>query len=217
MALAGTSDLRAHAALGLALRVIGRPRDRALRAAVADLRAWRAAGGRREDSDGDGRYEHANAVRIMDAWWPRWVRAQFQPVLGRRALGRLLDTVSVDDPPNGGGAHRGSAYQGSWYGYVRKDLRSVLGRKVRGRYARGYCGGGSRPRCRSALRRSLRAAARVPAERLYRGDPRCDAGDQRCWDSIVFRAVGGTTQPPIDWVNRPTYQQVVEVARRLPR
>jgi hypothetical protein len=55
----------------------------------------------------------------------------------------------------------------------------------------------------------------VPADQLYSGDAACEkAGephDQDCYDRIVFRPLGGATQPMIAWQNRPTYQQVVEV------
>ena len=68
----------------------------------------------------------------MDAWWPRWVEAQFKPALGARRFDTLTKTVAIDNPPNSHGDHLGSAYQGSWYGYVSKDLRTVLGDKVRG-------------------------------------------------------------------------------------
>ena len=214
MAVAGTGDMRAHSVLPLALRMLGRPRDPALRDAIGKLRAWRRAGGLRKDANGDRAYEHADAVRILDAWWPRWVRAQFRPRLGHAAYRRLRATVPIDNPPS---THAGSAYQGSWYGYVRKDLRTVLGRRVRGRYSREYCGRGSRKRCRRALRRSLRAAIAVPATEVYSGDPACEDGDQWCYDAISFRPVGGTTQPMIHWQNRPTYQQVVEVQARVPR
>ena len=84
MELAGTTDLRAHAVLPLALRIVGRPRG-ALGDAVATLRAWRRAGGLRRDHDRDGVYDHSEAIRIMDAWWPRWIDAQFGPVLGQGA------------------------------------------------------------------------------------------------------------------------------------
>jgi acyl-homoserine lactone acylase PvdQ len=217
MELAGTTDLRAHAVLPLALKVIGRPRDPALRGAVAALRAWRRAGGLRRDHDRDGVYEHADAIRILDAWWPRWVDAQFRPALGRAALRTLLKAVDADNEPNTGGEHRGSAYQDGWYGYVRKDLMTVLGRRVRGRYSREYCGGGSLRRCRRALRRSLRGALAVPASEVYGGDPACPQADQWCFDSIEFKAVGGATQPLIHWVNRPTYQQVNEIQTAVPR
>jgi hypothetical protein len=217
MELAATTDLRAHAVLALALEAIGTPRDRALREAVAALRAWRRAGGLRRDHDGDGAYEHADAIRILDAWWPRWVKAQFEPVLGAGALRTLLATVEADNEPNTEGQHRGSAYQDGWYGYVRKDLRTVLGRKVRGRYSREFCGRGSLRRCRRALRRSLRAALAVPASEVYGGDPKCPGAEQWCFDAIEFKAVGGATQPLIHWVNRPTYQQVTEIQKRVPR
>ena len=133
MEVAGTGDLRAHAVLPLALRIVGRPEDRKLRRAVALLQGWRRAGGRRIDGDRDGVYEHTDAIRIMDAWWPRWVRAQFQPKLGRAAVNRLLATTQLDNAPNNHGDHLGSAYQGAWYGYVRKELRKILGRKVKGK------------------------------------------------------------------------------------
>jgi hypothetical protein len=80
-----------------------------------------------------------------------------------------------------------------------------------------YCGGGSLKRCRRVLRRSLRAALKVPASELYGGDPVCPNADQWCFDAVRFSPVGGTSQPLIHWINRPTYQQVNEIQRRLPR
>jgi hypothetical protein len=217
MEVAGTTDLRAHAVLPWALKVVGRPRDAKLKAAVALLRNWRRAGGLRKDADRNGVYDHSDAVRLMDAWWPRLVRAQFRPVLGKRAFRQLAKTVDLDNEPNNGGQHLGSAYQDGWYGYARKDLMTVLGRKVRGRYSRVYCGRGSLRRCRTALRRSLRAALAVPATKVYRGDPKCADGDQWCFDSVIFRPVGGATQPPIHWINRPTFQQANEIQASVPR
>ena len=221
MEVAGTGDLRAHTVLPLALRLIGHPKDPQLRKAVGLLQAWRRAGGRRIDGDRDGVYEHTDAIRIMDAWWPLWVRAQFQPRLGKKAVNRLLATTQLDNAPNNHGDHLGSAYQGAWYGYVRKDLRTVLGRKVKGRYVRRYCGGGKVARCREILRESLRTALSVPASALYGGDEVCkDAGrdgDQACYDAVRFRPVGGATQPLIPWINRPTYQQVNEIQNHVGR
>ena len=215
MAVAGTGDMRAHAALPPALRIVGRPKDARLRAAVASLRAWRRAGGLRKDADRDGVYEHGDAIALMDAWWPRWVRTQFRPVLGRAAMRKLRAVLPLDNPPNNHGEHLGSAYQGSWYGFVRKDLRAVLGRDVRGPYGREYCGRGRLARCRRVLRRSLRAALDVPRSRLYGGDEVCPDADQWCFDAVRQRPIGGTTQPPIHWVNRPTYQQANEIISRV--
>jgi acyl-homoserine lactone acylase PvdQ len=221
MEVAGTGDLRAHVALPLALRIIGRPKDARLRAAVEKLRAWRRAGGLRRDGDRDGVYDHSDAVALMDAWWPRWVRRQFEPVLGATALEQLRSVVGFDNEPNNHGDHLGSAYQRGWYGYVRKDLRTVLGRDVRGRYAREYCGRGRLKRCRRVLRRSLRAALAVPRSELYGGDEVCReagrGGDQWCYDAVRQRPVGGATQPLIHWINRPTYQQANEIGTRVGR
>jgi acyl-homoserine lactone acylase PvdQ len=215
MEVGGSQDLRAHVDLPLALRVLGRPADPALRSAVDELRAWLRDGGLRKDANRDGAYEHSDAIRILDAWWPLWVRAEFEPVLGKAAFATLTSTIAVDDSPNGGGQHHGSAYQGSWYGFVSKDLRTTLGRHVRGRYARRFCG--SLRRCRRRLSRSLAAAMKIPAASVYSSDPLCKAGDQMCWDSIRQRPTGGATQPLIEWINRPTFQQAVEVRHFVPR
>jgi acyl-homoserine lactone acylase PvdQ len=217
MEQAGTTDLRAHAVLPWALKVVGRPRDAKLKAGVATLRAWMKAGGHRRDKNKDGVYDQADAVRIMDAWWPRLVKAEFEPSLGRNAFRQLEETVDFDNEPNNGGQHLGSSYQDGWYGYSRKDLMTVLGRKVRGPYSRVYCGRGSLKRCRAVLRSSLKAALDVPAAKLYGGDPKCPASDQWCFDAVEFRAVGGATQPLIHWINRPTFQQVNEIQSQVPR
>jgi acyl-homoserine lactone acylase PvdQ len=221
MELAGTTDLRAHVDLPLALRIIGTPKDSSLRRAVDQLRAWQRAGGRRNDANRDKVYDHAAAIRLMDAWWPLWLRAEFRPVLGAKAFKAIEHAVQLDNEPNNHGDHLGSAYQTGWYGYVRKDLRSVLKRKVKGKYARKYCGGGPLRRCRQALRRSLRDAIRAARGDIYGGDEVCAGakrpGDQWCFDAVRQRPVGGATQPLIPWINRPTYQQVTEIQGTAPR
>ena len=220
MGEAATTDLRAEKVLPLALRVIGEPADPRTADAVAKLRAWVADGAHRRDRDGDGRYEHAGAVRILDAFWPRWMRAQFAGSLGDGLLDRLTRAHQLDNTPNSNGAHQGSAYQEGWYGYAHKDLQRVLGRKVRQPYSKRYCGGGVRSRCRSALRAALAASLDDSVNTLYRDAQCAEAGKpshQACFDSISFRATGAVTQPMIGWQNRPTYQQVVEVQGHRPR
>src|SRR5680860_288764 len=156
--------------------------------AISRLQAWRRAGSMRKDADRDGAYEHTEAIRILDAWWPKLVDAQFAPVLGKPLLDRFLAIKTLDNDPNNHGEHLGSAYQGGTYGLVEKDLRTLLGRKrlrragrgraiarVRGRYSRTYCGGtkrrkGNLRRCRRALARSLKAAVAVPTETTYKDE-----------------------------------------------
>jgi acyl-homoserine lactone acylase PvdQ len=213
---AATVDLRGHTVLPLAIAVIrsrplsgiGNPR---LRAAVRRLSAWARAGAHRIDRDRNGSYEHSEAIRLLDAWWRPLIRAEFEPTLGRRLFEAILDINVLDDPPN---LHLGSAYNGGWYVYANKDLRTILDRPVRGRYSRVYCGRGRLGRCRTALLESLES---VLDANPYGENAGCGVGDpQMCFDAIEFRPTGGTTQPDIAWQNRPTFQQAVQVRRNLP-
>jgi acyl-homoserine lactone acylase PvdQ len=212
---AATVDLRGAKALPLALKLIGRPPETEMQDAVTKLRAWVRDGAHRRDLDNDGAYEHADAIRIMDAFWPVWMENQFDD-LGPDLFDNLERMLPIDNPPNNHGDHLGSAYQDGWWGYVSKDLRTILGRKVKGRYSRRYCGNGTRKSCRKVLRKSLQSAlALSDPQTVYGDDQICAdagrAGDQKCFDSIRFRPLGAVTQPLIDWQNRPTFQQVVEV------
>ena len=38
-----------------------------------------------------------------------------------------------------------------------------------------------------------------------------------CSDSIEFKPTGAISQPLIEWVNRPTFQQAVEIQGHGPR
>jgi Penicillin amidase len=200
------------------LRVVdsgGAVSDPATASAVAKLRTWLANGGRRtETSAGSKTYADADAIRIMDAWWPLLVQAEFQPGLGSDLYAALQSNLTVDEAPSAGhgatGAHAGSSFQYGWWSYVDKDIRSVLGEQVQGPLAHTYCGGGTLSSCRDALLSSLKQAAGTSASQVYPGDDLCPAGDQWCADSVNQRALGGLKHPNISWQNRPTYQQVVE-------
>jgi acyl-homoserine lactone acylase PvdQ len=217
MEQAGTTDLRGMTSLPLALRVLGTPKDPALAAAVAKLKAWVASGTHRIDRNRDGAYDNADAVRIMDAWWPRLINAMFTPVMGRHLLDTLEATYQIDNEPNNHGDHLGSAYQEGFYGYVLKDLKRVLHRPVAQKYAVAFCGRGKLAACRKALAASLKSALAEKATDTYPADAVCQAGDQPCLDDVRFRPLGGVTQPLIPWINRPTYQQAVEVQGSSPR
>jgi acyl-homoserine lactone acylase PvdQ len=219
---AGTVDLRGDAVLRWLLRVAGKRRvdDPELREAIETLQAWRRSGAHRRDADGDGTYEDAEAVRIMDAWWPRLVEAQFKPALGKRLFERIRGMASLDDPPG----PVGSAYISGWYGHVKKDLRTLLGKDVEGRYSRTYCGSGKEQQgkrrqrlrsCGNTLLDSLAEALQHTSDaELYPGQPDgdCSQGDaQWCFDSVRFTDVGAISQPPIHWINRPTFQQALQI------
>lgn len=217
MADAAVTDLRAENLLPELLAVLRSApvTDPAVGAAIDKLAAWQAAGTeRKETARGSKTYAHADAVRIMDAWWPLLVEAEFKPGLGAPLYDALRASLTIDEAPNAGhgptGSHAGSAFQYGWWSYVDKDLRTVLGRPVSGPLARTYCGGGSLSGCRDAMTATLKQAAAATPAAVYPADGTCAAGNQWCADAIVQRPVGGLAHPQINWQNRPTYQQVVE-------
>ncbi len=216
---AALTDLRAEDVLPRLLKVIDSApvTDPAAAAAVNTLDAWLSAGGRRtETSAGSKTYAHADAVRILDAWWPLLVKAEFEPGLGSDLYTALTANLAIDEAPSAGhgptGSHAGSAFQYGWWSYVDKDIRAVLGEPVRGPLAGKYCGGGDLSACRDTLIATLKQAAQATAAQVYPGDDQCAAGDQWCADSIAQRPLGGIKHGRISWQNRPTYQQVVEFA-----
>jgi len=222
---AATVDLRADYDLPLVLRVIGTPSDPQLAQAVGQLASWVADGSHRLDPTRSGSYQHSAAIAIMDAWWPLLVQGEFEPALGPDLYRQLTGHLALDNPPNNDGpgtVHVGSAYQDGWYGYVHKDLRALLGLPEQGAFHRVYCGGGSLAACRSMLETTLRQGISAAANRnqLY-ADSTCSSmgrsGDQECFDGIVFRPVGAISQPLVPWVNRPTYQQAIDIVAHRPR
>ncbi|MFF7141840.1 penicillin acylase family protein [Streptomyces nodosus] len=217
MADAALADLRAEDVLPKLLKVVTSSpvTDSTAAAAVSKLSAWVSAGARRtETSAGSKKYADADAIRILDAWWPLLVKAEFQPGLGGDLYTAFTANLPVDESPSAGhgptGSHAGSSFQYGWWSYVDKDIRAVLGEPVQGPLARTYCGGGNLASCRDILIGTLKQAAGATASQVYPGDDQCSAGDQWCADSIVQRTLGGIKHGKISWQNRPTYQQVVE-------
>ncbi|MFG2950545.1 penicillin acylase family protein [Streptomyces adustus] len=217
MADAALADLRAEDVLPDLLRVVNSSTvtDTTAAAAVTKLQTWLTAGARRtETSAGSKTYANADAIRILDAWWPLLVKAEFEPGLGTPLYTALTANLPIDETPSAAhgptGAHAGSSFQYGWWSYVDKDVRAVLGDTVAGPLGQKYCGGGSLTACRDILISTLKQAAALTAAQVYPGDDLCAAGNQWCADSIVQRTLGGIKHGNISWQNRPTYQQVVE-------
>ena len=180
MEVAGYTDLRGASVLPYALRVLGRPKDPRLRDAIGRLRVWLNAGSPRRDRNHDNVYEYPSAIKIMDAWWPLWIKGAYEPLLGTPTFDQFMDFKRIDNAPNNHGAHLGSAYQGGTYGLTQKDLRTLLGRKrLKGlqppptkyaRYSRTYCGANTKrkatlKRCRAVLERRCSRRSRTPPRR----------------------------------------------------
>jgi acyl-homoserine lactone acylase PvdQ len=206
MAGGATADSRAAYTLKWLLKVIGK--DKKTAAARALLTQWLRAGAPRVDRDRNGSYEYQAAVALFDSWWEDGQNSVAYDALSGRLgpLTRQLPQI-LDDHPRLG---QGSSFNGvAWYGYLSKDLRSVLGKKVNGPYSMGYCGKGSLKACRTTLRRSLAAAvARVLAEQGKSSVSQLTYDKHQ--DDIRSVTGGVVGVRPIDWQNRPTFQQVVE-------
>jgi acyl-homoserine lactone acylase PvdQ len=209
---AATQDLRAVEAWPTVAAVLrGGPAPDARTQQAADLvSAWAGRGGSRLDRGLDGTVDDPGAA-ILDRAWDRIGDAVLAPVLGPLTAD-LAAVARRDNPPS----PTGSAFGGGWYGYVDKDLRSLLGRPVEGRYSRRYCGGGNLAACRASLWAVMKgvadelAASQGPSPASWRSD----ATGER----IVFRPGLLGPQRTMRWTNRPTFQQAVELRghRRRP-
>lgn len=204
---AATEDVRAKQLLPILLKVIGNdPKTAAARKLLAD---WSAAGAHRVDYDRSGSYAHQSAIAIFDTWWQDGDDALAYDF----AAGGLGATLArelpqpLDDHPRQGS---GSSWLGSpWYGYIDKDLRKVSGSTVRSGFSYGLCGAGKLTPCRNALRASLLNA--VDRAQDAQGVARPDKLTyDKSIDYIRSSTAGVVGVRPIDWQNRPTFQQVVD-------
>lgn len=178
---------------------------------------WHKSGSHRLDENGDNVYEHSAAVALMDAWWPKFVRASFEPAFGKDLFDKIVDQFL--------GLGR---LNWDWASQVQKDLRNLLGRREKGRYSQVYCGGPARgvvrgkrrakvmKRCRTILLTTLRDAVADVVKAQGSPDPAnwkvpalCSA-PVKC-DQEVPTDLGAVDTPPFPWQNRGTYHQVVEL------
>ena len=89
-----------------------------------------------------------------------------------------------------------------------KDLRLLLGRRVRGPYSRRYCGAGDLAACRASLWAVIQASADALAA-AQGADPnawRSDATQER----IEFTPGLLGPENTMRWTNRPTMHQLME-------
>jgi acyl-homoserine lactone acylase PvdQ len=223
--LSATTDLRGEDVYPWIRRVIGTATgsDEQM---LGLLDRWVRSGSNRLDANGDNVYDHSAAVVLMDAWWPRLVRAQFQPVLHKELFDLVEDRVlGIGGPDDWGWV---------WATHVQKDLRSVLGLPERGRYSRIYCGGpvpapakgkrlaAARKRCQDNLLGTLRAAvAQVSAQRgsnpaQWKLQATCDDTNPPSCDQMVPNTAGAVSTPPFPWQNRGTFHQIDEISGHRP-
>jgi acyl-homoserine lactone acylase PvdQ len=157
---------------------------------VAVLEDWVARDAPRLDADLDGDYDHAGPV-ISDALWPPIADAVMRPVYGN-----LTDDLASVRSLNGAAGQS----------YVDKDLRALLGDPVTGRFNLSYCGGGSLDACRASLWAVVEQVA---------GELAAEQGPEpSSWTGRAARTgfTPGLISDTIRTTNRPTFQQVLELA-----
>jgi acyl-homoserine lactone acylase PvdQ len=156
------------------------------------LDQWVGRDAPRLDTDGDGLYDEAGPS-IMDAVWRPIANAVMSPVFG--SLIEDLDHVRNLDGLEG-------------ESYVDKDLRTLLGDPVAGRFNLTYCGGGVLSACTDSLWQAIHEAADALAAELGETDP-------ALWRTTARRTgfVPGLLPDTFPATNRPTFQQVLELER----
>jgi acyl-homoserine lactone acylase PvdQ len=207
---AATADLRGEADLPLLLQVLTDPPagtdPRAL-----DLRErlelWASTGAHRRAKTPGAPYDDAVAIAAMDAWWTNVPGAMF--AIGATDPFTALD-FPIDDNPS---KHSGSSFDTGAYSHVAKALRQVLGQEVSNPFPAGtFCNGGTLPQCRALLWQTLdKTVHDLEAEF---GSPTVDDWQRKPADDEIHFSPLLVHVPPMNWVNRPTFQQVVQLATR---
>jgi hypothetical protein len=162
---------------------------------VADLLdAWVAEDAPRLDADDDGFYDHAGPT-ILDAVFQPLAEAVMAPVFGSL-------TGSLEKKRNLNGDDGASLMD--------KDLRTLLGKQVEGKFNLRYCGSGELAQCRDSLWAVIDAVSQQLAAK-YGGPP-------QTWLKKAARSgyLPGLIRDTHRVTNRPTYQQVLELTPVAP-
>jgi acyl-homoserine lactone acylase PvdQ len=165
---------------------------------LALLNAWHRQGGSRLDRTGNGQITAPGAA-IMDTAWPLLANAWASSVLGKNLSAQLASFVSPYDQPPGG------QYTG-WHIYMDKDLRTMLGEQVRGKFNVRYCGAGNLSRCQKLLWHAIDRAGNALSAK--QGSNPADWHSSATAEQISF--VPGLLPFKMRYTNRPSgIQQVL--------
>ena len=195
-----TQDVRAIDTVPLMRKLLaGAPAPSPRAAEMLELLVdWKQSGGSRLDLDLDGEIDDPGAA-IIDGSWSGIADAFMEPQLGPQ-LDELNSLFSrFNQPPSG-------QYSG-WYQYFDRDVKALLGQKVRKPFKNEFCGKGNLERCQDDIWDAIDRAGDQIAADQGTGDPsewRSDATAER----ISF--VPGILQTTMRYTNRPSgIQQVI--------
>jgi acyl-homoserine lactone acylase PvdQ len=231
---AATVDLAGEKVLPDLLAYTGSIQDPGVKAMLDSLRQWMNDGSHRVKAQPmDSQYDHPAAVAIMDQLFPNLVEAIFDPILGKGGVTSydglpsnytVFPQMDFVDTPNAHGSHHGSAYLGGWEGNVLKVLLQLERKPVAQPFSQAImshvCGKQGSAGCHEAIANALKKTydqlVQANGGRTDVGRWTQNAATQTAkqtmpqYDAIQFVGVGLVGQSPIDWQNRPTFQQVVE-------
>jgi len=159
---------------------------------------WKRHGGSRLDSDLDGKIDDPGAA-VMDGSWTNIANAFMGPRLGSQ-LDELNSLFGrFDLPPSG-------QYNG-WYQYFDRDVRALLGMKVKQPFHNTYCGKGKLKACQNAIWSALATSGSELTAAQGTSDPaawRSDATRER------IKFAPGLISTTMRYTNRPSgIQQVI--------
>ena len=229
MADAGYTDLRGQHLLPLLLQIMQKgPLSADQQAVVALMQDWMDEGSNRwisggpglgsfrRDRDADGAYDMRAAVVLMDAWYPELIDALLPQMVAVEAQGAPLLTGRYDAP-----RAQGSAYQEGWYQHMKRLLEMALNKPGHTGYRVLKCAGtGRQDDCRAAvlaaLDQALAALGGLGNQASWNGsnlaNQQGEAGATvEEYDNVQHTSFSFLPVAAIHWVNRPTWQQVVQV------
>ena len=188
---AATEDVRSPVWPVVSKVLHGGPAPSARDQQVVDiLDDWVGRDAPRLDADGNSLYDESGPA-IMDAAWRPIADAVMSPVFTGSLLGDLNNVRGL------GGL--------SGESYVDKDLRTLLGQWVRGRFNLSYCGNGSLTACRASLWAAVHSAADGLAAQFGTSDP-----TKWLKTASTTGFAPGLLPNRFPTTNRPTFQQVLE-------
>jgi acyl-homoserine lactone acylase PvdQ len=204
---ASTIDLRGKMVLPEILEILEKYKlQNDQKQALQLLKTWIQDGSKREDFDQDGHYEHNDAIALMDSWYDKLIDATLPQIAQLENYnGENLSLNMRDNAPNPGG----TAYMDGYYGYLKRIADMALN-KSKNPYRVLKCAGSNNIKtCGKAISNSLLATLKELG-----GINNKDKWDEdrhiEKKEAIEFMPLGLSGVEKIDWVNRPTFQQVVE-------
>jgi acyl-homoserine lactone acylase PvdQ len=231
MADAGFTDLRGQEVLPLLLQIMQLGSLTADQQQIVTLMqdwidetssaAWigptaKGLGAMRRDRDGDGKYDFRAQVVLMDAWYPRLIDTMLPQLTAIDSAGFSVLQGRYDAPRG-----QGSAFQEGWFEHMKRVLETALDTPSHANYRQLKCADGTPAGCRTAVLNALDMAledlgglsnmASWTGAASRMGDCPSSPCPVEEYDSVRHSSFSFLPVPAIPWVNRPTFQQAVQV------